>query len=113
MADGNIDNLNFGVILSDTDFDGQIDAVKAKARQFNTEVSKLLDFQIKISSTDIIKADGVERAKEMAGYINDIAEKLNSLGGKSLLIGDADKLNETLQKILGTPCDCLFCRGSL
>lgn len=101
MADGNIDNLNFGVILSDTDFDRQIDAVKAKARQFNTEVSKLLDFQIKISSTDIIKADGVERAKEMSGYINDIAEKLNSLGGKSLLIGDADKLNETLQKILG------------
>lgn len=101
MADGNIDNLNFGVILSDTDFDRQIDAVKAKARQFNTEVSKLLDFQIKISSTDIIKAEGVERAKEMSGYINDIAEKLNSLGGKSLLIGDADKLNETLQRILG------------
>lgn len=101
MADGNIDNLNFGVILSDTDFDNQINAVKAKARQFNTEVSKLLDFQIKISSTDIIKADGVERAKEMAGYINDMAAKLNSLSGKNLLIGDADKLNETLQKILG------------
>ena len=101
MADGNIDNLNFGVLLSDTDFDRQIDAVKAKARQFNTEVSKLLDFQIKISSTDIIKAEGVERAKEMAGYINDMAAKLNSLGGKNLLIGDADKLNETLQRILG------------
>lgn len=101
MADGNIDNLNFGVILSDTDFDRQIDAVKAKARQFNTEVSKLLDFQIKVSSTDIINADGVERAREMSGYINDMVSKLNSMTGKNVLIGDADKLGDTLQKILG------------
>ena len=102
MADGNIDNLNFGVILSDTEFDQQIESVKTKAEQFNTEVSKLLEFQVKISSTEIIKAEGVSNAKELAGYVNDIVDKLNSVDGKNLLIGDANALNETLQKILSS-----------
>lgn len=100
--DGNIDNLNFGVILEDTDFNRQIEIVKAKAQEFNTDVSKLLDFQVKISSTEIIKADGVANAKEMAGYVNDMVQKLNSIEGKNVLLGDANALNDTLKKILGS-----------
>lgn len=100
MADGNIDNLNFGVILTDTDFDRQIEVVKTKARQFNTEVSDLLDFQVKISNTEIINAEGVANAKSMAGYVNDIVQGLNAAQGKNIIVGDANALNDSLSKVL-------------
>lgn len=42
---GNIDNLNFKIILDDKDFNAKIKANLEVAKAFNTEVSKLLDVQ--------------------------------------------------------------------
>ena len=47
---GNLDNLNFKVILDDKDFDKQIKKDLQLAKMLNTEVSRLLDLQGKVAS---------------------------------------------------------------
>lgn len=47
---GNLDNLNFKVILDDKNFDKQIKKDLQLAKMLNTEVSRLLDLQGKVAS---------------------------------------------------------------
>lgn len=100
MADGNIDNLNFGVILQDTDFNKKIASVQATAEKFNSDVTKLLDISVKLTTKDVVSTKGVSNAEAMAGHLSTIISKMDEISGKKILVGDVDALNETLLRVL-------------
>lgn len=63
---GNIDQLNFEVIISDEKFDEQIKAVEAKARQFNTSMSNILNIRrisTQMSQQEVANSRRVLQAK--------------------------------------------------
>lgn len=82
---GNIDNLNFKIILDDQDFNKQIAKDLQLAKDLNTEVSKLLDFQSQMASVakgvaDATKevADASEEASRATRQHKKEVEDLNS-----------------------------------
>lgn len=87
---GNLDNLNFKVILDDKDFDKQIKKDLQLAQMLNTEVSRLLDLQGKVASatgavaTSTEKvADATEKVAVAAKSVADTIEKM-AAGSKKL-----------------------------
>lgn len=63
---GTIDQLNFEVIISDAKFDAKIKEVEAKAKQFNTSLSNLLNINkisTKMSQKDVENARRINQAK--------------------------------------------------
>lgn len=89
MADGTIDNLNFEVILTDDKFRAKMKEDIALATQFNTELSKILDFKkdigsgIKIIKTETKKdvkdvEDGMKKVKDETKKAKDTAKDLSS-----------------------------------
>lgn len=68
---GNIDNLNFKIILDDQDFNKQIAKDLQLAKDLNTEVSKLLDFQSQMTSAAKGAADATQ---EVADATRDVAD---------------------------------------
>lgn len=48
---GEIDNINFKVIINDKEFDKQLTQMEAAAKRFNTSVSQMLDLSKKLSGT--------------------------------------------------------------
>ncbi len=95
-----LDALNFNAIIDDKEFKASVDRIIGEAQRLNTDVSKILTFNAKIQSKQIITSQGVKNAEAMVGHLKDIEEKMTALSGKKLLVGDADALNETLQKVL-------------
>lgn len=61
---GNIDNLNFKIILNDQDFNKQIAKDLQLAKDLNTEVSKLLDFQRQMASAAKGVADATREVQD-------------------------------------------------
>ena len=61
---GNIDNLNFKIILDDQDFNKQIAKDLQLAKDLNTEVSKLLDFQRQMASAAKGAADATQEVAD-------------------------------------------------
>ena len=61
---GNIDNLNFKIILNDQDFNKQIAKDLQLAKDLNTEVSKLLDFQSQMASAAKGVADATREVQD-------------------------------------------------
>lgn len=61
---GNIDNLNFKIILNDQDFNKQIAKDLQLAKDLNTEVSKLLDFQSRMASAAKGVADATREVQD-------------------------------------------------
>jgi len=94
MAD--IDNLNFKVILDNADFDKVINADIKLAEKLGTTLSKAVSIK---GTRQIISDKGVQNAKEMALYLDQIHQKLATMPKGGLLVGDADKLNATLQQV--------------
>lgn len=87
---GNLDNLNFKVILDDKNFDKQIKKDLQLAKMLNTEVSRLLDLQGKVASatgevaTSTEKvADATEKVAVAAKSVADTIEKM-AAGSKKL-----------------------------
>lgn len=97
MTAGNIDQLNFGVILNDADFNTQVQKDIALAQKLNTSLSGLMN--VKLSTRQIISSTGVKNAQQMSQHLTDIANKIQSMPKGSFLVGDADKLNTTLQQV--------------
>lgn len=60
----NIDNLNFKIILNDQDFNKQIAKDLQLAKDLNTEVSKLLDFQSQMASAAKGVADATREVQD-------------------------------------------------
>lgn len=61
---GNIDNLNFKIILDDQDFNKQIAKDLQLAKDLNTEVSKFLDFQRQMASAAKGVADATREVQD-------------------------------------------------
>lgn len=93
-----IDSLNFDVILNDSAFKKAVADNTALARKFNTDVSRLLSVQV--SSKQIVTSKGVDNARNMLNYLEQIRQKILSMPKGQFLVGDADALNATLQQIL-------------
>lgn len=80
---GNLDNLNFKVILDDKDFDKQIKKDLQLAQMLNTEVSRLLDLQGKVASATGAVATSTEKVAVATKSVADAIEKM-AAGSKKL-----------------------------
>lgn len=73
---GNLDNLNFKVILDDKNFDKQIKKDLQLAKMLNTEVSRLLDLQGKVASATGAVATSTEKVAVATKSVADATEKV-------------------------------------
>lgn len=87
-----IDQLNFKVILNDTDFKTRINEDIALASRLNSSLSKV----IQIKTRQVISSAGVKNAQQMSQYLTEIANKIRTMPKGKFLVGDADRLNATL-----------------
>lgn len=71
----NIDNLNFKIILDDQDFNKQIAKDLQLAKDLNTEVSKLLDFQSQMASAAKGAADATQEVADATEEASKATEK--------------------------------------
>lgn len=68
---GNIDNLNFKIILDDAEFNAKVKSDLNLAKAFNVEVSKLLDIRAEAAS---VEKKSAEATKEVAAATKTAAE---------------------------------------
>lgn len=68
---GNIDNLNFKIILDDAEFNAKVKSDLDLAKAFNVEVSKLLDIRAEAAS---VEKKSAEATKEVAAATKTAAE---------------------------------------
>ena len=68
---GNIDNLNFKIILDDAEFNAKVKSDLDFAKAFNVEVSKLLDIRAEAAS---VEKKSAEATKEVAAATKTAAE---------------------------------------
>lgn len=92
----NIDNLNFKVILDDTGFQTQINKNIAEANRLNKALTQALN--VKVSSKQIVTDKGLSNARQMSGILDEIAQKIRTMPKGKFLVGDADRLNATLEQ---------------
>lgn len=97
---GNLDNLNFKVILDDKNFDKQIKKDLQLAKMLNTEVSRLLDLQGKVASATGAVATSTKKVADAAKSVADATRKVkaaNSAIADSIerLAASAKRLNST------------------
>lgn len=75
---GNLDNLNFKVILDDKNFDKQIKKDLQLAKMLNTEVSRLLDLQGKVASATGAVATSTKKVAAAAKSVADATKKVKT-----------------------------------
>lgn len=75
---GNLDNLNFKVILDDKNFDKQIKKDLQLAKMLNTEVSRLLDLQGKVASATGAVATSTKKVADAAKPVADATRKVKA-----------------------------------
>lgn len=75
---GNLDNLNFKVILDDKNFDKQIKKDLRLAKMLNTEVSRLLDLQGKVASATGAVATSTKKVAAAAKSVADATKKVKT-----------------------------------
>lgn len=93
----NIENLNFQVILNDSDFQTRINKDIEAANKLDAALTKLLG--MRINAKPIISAAGLKNAQEMSKYLDQITQKIQSMPRGALFVGDAEKLNSTLAQV--------------
>ena len=92
----NIDQLNFKVVLDDTGFQTQINKNIADANRLNKALTQALN--VKVSSKQIVTDKGLSNARQMSGILDEIAQKIRTMPKGKFLVGDADRLNATLEQ---------------
>lgn len=75
---GNLDNLNFKVILDDKNFDKQIKKDLQLAKMLNTEVSRLLDLQGKVASATGAVATSTKKVAAAAKSVADATRQVKA-----------------------------------
>jgi tape measure domain-containing protein len=76
MADGNIDNLHFEVLLTDDKFRKRIAEDKKLAQDFNTELSRILDFKKDLGSgIKIVKSETKKDVKDVADGVKKVKDE--------------------------------------
>lgn len=83
---GNLDNLNFKVILDDKNFDKQIKKDLQLAKMLNTEVSRLLDLQGKVASATGAVATST---KKVAAAAKSVANATRQVKAANSAIADS------------------------
>lgn len=97
---GNLEELHFNVILDHAQFDAEMTKVQNMATNLNTSLQKMLNVS-DLKTKQIISSKGVQNAKDMANYLEQIRQKIQNMPRGNFLVGDADKLNATLQQVSG------------
>ena len=92
---GTIDSLKFDVILEDKEFKRRVNEDIRLAKNLNTSLSNVIKIK---NPRDIISSQGVKNAQAMNGYLDQIANKIRNMPKGQFLVGDADRLNATLEQ---------------
>lgn len=95
MANENIENLNFAVLLNTNDFDQKIQKVEETAKRFNTSLSEVLNIKSKVQTTEIFKKTDVDRANEIKDAIVAAAQSIGNISLSSLIGGLSDARDKT------------------
>lgn len=98
MAD--IDQLNFKVILNDDAFKATVDRDIQMAENLNSKLSEVFKIHSQAKPKQIIADKGVTNAQQMLESIREMDQKISSMSGKKLLVGNVDALNDTLKQVL-------------
>lgn len=97
---GNLDNLNFKVILDDKNFDKQIKKDLQLAKMLNTEVSRLLDLQGKVASATGAVATST---KKVAAAAKSVANATRQVKAANSAIADSiERLAASAKRLNGT-----------
>ena len=96
----NIENLNFEVILNDKDFQDRIQADLKAANDLNESLSTIL--RMRVNSKPFVSTVGVKNAQQLSQLLDEIRQKFESMPKGSVFVGDAEKLNGTLEKTNAT-----------
>nr|DAH79169.1 MAG TPA: tail tape measure protein [Caudoviricetes sp.] len=98
---GNIDNLNFKIILDDKDFNAKIKANLEVAKAFNTEVSKLLDVQKEHASAMRQVAESIRDSARATGEASRAVENhADQLRRRTKEMQDGNKEVERQSKLM-------------
>ncbi len=97
---GNLDNLNFKVILDDKNFDKQIKKDLQLAKMLNTEVSRLLDLQGKVASATGAVATSTKKVAAAAKSVADATKKVKA--ANSAIADSIERQAASAKRLNGT-----------
>lgn len=97
---GNLDNLNFKVILDDKDFDKQIKKDLQLAKMLNTEVSRLLDLQGKVASATGAVATSTKKVAAAAKSVADATRQVKA--ANSAIADSIERQAASAKRLNGT-----------
>lgn len=97
---GNLDNLNFKVILDDKNFDKQIKKDLQLAKMLNTEVSRLLDLQGKVASATGAVATSTKKVAAAAKSVADATRQVKA--ANSAIADSIERLAASAKRLNGT-----------
>ena len=107
MADGNIDNLNFEVILHNDKFKDTVEETRKIAKQLNEDLSKVLDVYGKVRGKTLITRDSVTNAKDLNEALGELANTISGLPSSMKIVTDdteksADNVGKMNDKLVQT-----------
>ena len=101
-----VENLKFDVIVNDKDFDKQVASIEKRAKDFNTDVSKSLEVEIKLKQGSIskFKNDLGDMKREAQNLANALRSSMNiNLSTKQIIsskgVQNAQQMIPLLQRI--------------
>lgn len=97
---GNLDNLNFKVILDDKNFDKQIKKDLQLAKMLNTEVSRLLDLQGKVASATGAVATSTKKVAAAAKSVADATRQVKAVN--SAIADSIERQAASAKRLNGT-----------
>lgn len=97
---GNLDNLNFKVILDDKNFDKQIKKDLQLAKMLNTEVSRLLDLQGKVASATGAVATSTKKVAAAAKSVADATRQVKA--ANSAIADSIERQAASAKRLNGT-----------
>ena len=98
-----LEELHFEVVLDHAKFDAEIKAVQTQATQLNNSLQNVLKVK-NLGSHKIVSDKGVANARDMANYLEQIRQKIQSMPKGNFLVGDADKLTLGDEEITVIAC---------
>lgn len=114
MGEGTIESLNYEVILDDKQFNDVAKKIEDRAKALNKSVSDVLDMYDRIGSKSIVSTESVANAEKMAGFLDQIRQKVDGMPDKMKVISDetskttdkekehTDAVKETNSALTGT-----------
>lgn len=97
----NIDNLNFGVIIDDSDFNKKIKEMEATAKRFNVTMSEYLDIQRKIKKTSgshISASEAASRKRQIDINTKEAVSQEKISQAKAKTAREQERLNRLLKQ---------------